>query len=682
MSDSYWLRQTERTLLVGAGLGTVASVAGQNAALAYAPLTALVALGLWQRQRTTAEFVAAQARLQDRQRQLDRQLASLSQQVTALPSPEALTNLPRSLEERAQKRHLGFTAEFKDLREALYRQTATLRQDTLSLVNQDITQLRDRYAALTHTIHHLTGQIGHLASRAQVEILERQLSQISQDLREIGPLLTQAPAADTSELSSGSPGLEPLVAAEQINHLIAYVDTLRRQQADLEQALGQLSPSPPGESLDPQSRKALERLLTLIKSNRQASRRIYQLLGPLTSRLDHLEQEVSRLGSPLRGTSGHWILDFSTAQPPQPDPFMSTTALHRALAQAERRVILVWPWNRHHHTLDEPLLTSFRQLLERGGQLALGWCHPGNQQQGRWVAAMAQDRSPAPASLGTLAQLLPLRRTYGDRLQFKVMGTAERYLVCDSGPQGSPDRTYAILSLPTLSTLSAAVPGIEAKLQTAHPQVVQTLIKAFESPHSDLEDPTALFNRATTYHDLGDRRRAIDDYSRLLDRHPHHSVAVNNRGVAYQELGLVDRAALDFSTAILQGSDPAVAYGNRGWLQLSQARYAAAIKDFSQALTLQPQLPLAYLYRGRAQQQGGDLTAAMVDYDQAIAKLPDYPLAYAYRSSGYEAMQETQRAITDLEQARRLLERQGDQRLLTAITRKLQSLEQRANPRQ
>ncbi|MEB3314342.1 MAG: tetratricopeptide repeat protein [Cyanobacteriota bacterium] len=679
MSDSYWLRQTERTLLVGAGLGTVASVAGQNAALAYAPLTALVALGFWQRQRTAAELVVAQASLKDRQQQLDRQLASLTQQVTALPSPETLTKLPRSLEERAQKRHLGFVTEFKDLRQAIYRQTATLRQDTLSLVHQDITQLRDRYAALTHTVHHLTDQIAHLASRAQVEILERQLSQISRDLRQIGPLLTQTPAADTGKLSSGSPGPEPLVTPDELNTLMIYVDTLRRQQADLEQALGQLSPSPPGEGLDPRSRRALERLLTLMNSSRQATRQIYQRL---TSRLDHLEEQVSRLGSPCSDIPSHWILDFSTAQPPQPDPLASTTALHQALARAERRVILVWPWTCHHHTLDEPLLASFRELLERGGQLSLGWCHPGNQQQGRWVAAMAQDRSPAPASLATLTQLLPLRRTYGDRLQFKVIGTAECYLVCDSGPQGSPDRTYAILSLPTLSTFSAAVPGIEAKLQTAHPQIVQTLIEAFESPHRDLEDRTALFNRATTYHDLGDRRRAIDDYSRLLDRHPHHSVAANNRGVAYQEMGLVDRAALDFSTAILQGHDPAIAYGNRGWLQLSQARYAAAIKDFSQALALQPQLPLVYLYRGRAQQQGGNLTAAMADYDHAIAKLPDYPLAYAYRSRGHEAMAEIQQAITDLEQARRLLESRGDPRLLMAITRKLQSLKPRANPRQ
>lgn len=678
MSDPDWLKQTERTLLLGAGLGTAASVAGQNATLAYAPLTALVALGLWQRQRTAAALLAAQASLKDRQQQLDRKLTSLALQVTALPSPEVLAHLPRSLEERAQKHHLHFVAEFKDLRQALYEQTETLRRDTLSLVDQEIGQLRDRYAALTRTVRQLTGQMGQLASRPQVELLERQLSQISRHLGQIGPLLTdQAPSLASSE----SPALEPGSGAvpQELNNLMAYGDLLRRQQWNLEQALGQLSPSPSDEGLEPQNRRELQRLLALINRSRQATGRIYQLLGPLADRLGYLEEEVRSLRSQFRASPGGWMLDFSTAHSPQPDPLASTAALHQALAQAEARVILIWPWN-HPSTLDEPLLARFRQLLERGGQLALGWCHPGDQQRGCWVTAMTRDRPTASTALANLRQLLPLRQAYGDRLQFRVIGTAEQYLVCDSGPQGYPDRTYAILSLQTLNSLSATVPGVEARLQTAHPQIVQALMEAFDHPRTDLEDATALFNRATTYHDLGDRRRAIDDYSRLLDRYPHHSVAANNRGVAYQELGLVDRAGLDFSTAILQASDPVIAYGNRGWLQLTQGRYAAAIKDFSQALALQPQLPLAYLYRGRAQQQGGNWAAALADYDQAIAQLPSHGLAYAYRSSAYEAMGDRQRALENLRQARTLLQGQGDRRTLAVVTRKLQSLEQGSNP--
>lgn len=681
MADPDWLKQTERTLLLGAGIGTVASVAGQNAALAYAPLTALVALGMWQRQRTAAELLAAQASLKDHQQQLDRELTSLAQQVTALPSPEVLINLPRSLEERAQKRHLHFVAEFKDLRQSLYEQTETLRRDTLSLVDQEIGHLRDRYTALTRTVRQLTGQMGQLASRPQVELLERQLFQISRHLGQISPLLTdQETALDRGE-SSAPLALEPGAWAmpQDLNNLMAYVNVLRRQQWNLEQALGQLSPSPRGEGLEPQDRRELQRLLALINRSRQATRRIYQLLGPLADRLGYLEEEVNRLRSQFRASPGSWMLDFSTAHSPQPDPLASTAALHQALAQAEARVILVWPWN-HHSTLDEPLLAGFRQLLERGGQLALGWCHRGDQQRGRWVAAMTRDRPTVSTALANLRQLLPLRQTYGDRLQFKVIGTVERYLVCDSGPQGYPHRTYAILSLETLNTLSAAVPGVEAKLQTGHPQIVQTLMEAFDHPRTDLEDCTALFNRATTYHDLGDRRRAIDDYSHLLDRHPHHSVAANNRGVAYQELGLVDRAALDFSTAILQASDPVIAYGNRGWLQLTQGRYAAAIKDFSQALTLQPQLPLAYLYRGRAQQQGGNWAVALTDYDQAISQLPSHGLAYAYRSSAYEAMGDLKRALENLRQASTLLHDQEDRRTLAVVTRKIRSLEQGPSP--
>ena len=52
VSKRHWLTASERWLLVGSGLGTVATLLGQNAALASAPLTALAAVGLLNRHKT------------------------------------------------------------------------------------------------------------------------------------------------------------------------------------------------------------------------------------------------------------------------------------------------------------------------------------------------------------------------------------------------------------------------------------------------------------------------------------------------------------------------------------------------------------------------------------------------------------------------------------------------------
>jgi tetratricopeptide (TPR) repeat protein len=414
----------------------------------------------------------------------------------------------------------------------------------------------------------------------------------------------------------------------------------------------------------------------------------------LAKRLEKTEVELEALkqqraetpdrGSAAAATDTTWLIDFPTAAPvpgvEAPKP-ASRQALELALDQAQKRLLLVWPWA-SHVTMDDDLLKRFTRLLDRGGQLELGWCHQGDQQEGRLVWRISQRWDTESSHLATLKaalnQLLPLREHYPDRFKFKIMGSAESYLVCDGGADGGGEATYAIVSLRSLPTQSVPIPGVEAKLRTTNPQVVAALTQRFQDPAIAPGDAIAFFNRGTTRHDLRDQPGAISDYNRILTLQPDHAVALNNRGAARLEMNQADEAELDFTEAIAQDPRQFAAYCNRGWLRLDQRRYPAAVQDFAKAIELKPHLPIAYVYRGSALQKLGDLKGAVRDYSDAIACGDPIALPYCYRSAAYESQGDAERAIADLERASVHLQAQGDRQALSSVQRTLQRLQSMA----
>ncbi len=60
----------------------------------------------------------------------------------------------------------------------------------------------------------------------------------------------------------------------------------------------------------------------------------------------------------------------------------------------------------------------------------------------------------------------------------------------------------------------------------------------------------AYYNRGVAYGNLGEYRRAIEDYDEALRLDPDYAVAYNNRGSAYSNLGEYRRAIGDFARAL------------------------------------------------------------------------------------------------------------------------------------
>lgn len=779
MAEQSWLKHTERALIVGSGVGTVASIAVQNVALASAPLTVLAAVGLLNRSRVERQLEEAQEKLARQQRLASHRLTNLSKQVTALPSPEALTNFQRSVLDRNNRTFLRLSQDIKGIRGYVEGQMEALHPPDLSQIHQDIAQLQDQYASASNTVQNLTTYVQRLATIPRIEGAEAKLSQVRTNLMQTRVTLealrsetrnaianlqdtlaqvdrrsqelprSAEPEQMRAELAELMKTMANLVPQAEFTNLANHVKELTRQQSDLERALQKIpvgpvngvSPNAEAMAKADQAIADLDRLSQVVHRLQQqvsrqetaghtreqvqqvASQYLGQLkaqlaqlegvtqtlaerqrhlsnqwidpvpdahhgpgahpaLAQLAQRLQATEAEVNALKQQHRDAapSNAWILDFptpATASAEATKP-ASRQALDQALDQAQRRVLLVWPWA-SQVTIDDDLLQRFGRLLERGGQLELGWCHQGDQQEGRLLWRISQRWGSESGQLATLKvalnQLMPLRERYPGRFKFKVMGSAESYLVCDSGSDAGPEDTYAIVSLKALPTQSVPIAGVEAKLKTSQPSVVQTLIQRFQDPTIAPGDVMAFFNRGTTRHDLRDQPGAINDYNRVLTLQPYHAVALNNRGAAQMEMNLPDEAEIDFTEALAQNPRLFAAYCNRGWLRLEQRRYPAAVQDFTQAIELKPHLPMAYVYRGSALQKLGDLKGAVRDYSDAIACGDPIALPYCYRSAAYESQGDAERAIADLERASMHLEAQGDQQALSSVQRTLQRLQ-------
>jgi tetratricopeptide (TPR) repeat protein len=795
VSNQHWLTQTERWLLVGAGVGTAATLAGQNLALASAPLTVLAAVGLLNRNRMEKALSESQLRLYQQQQQQNQQCQDLHKQVTALPAPEALNHFQRAVMKRNNRNFMRLSQEIKEIRSEVHEGLKAIPNPDLSALNQDISQLQDQYAYTAATVDNLTSYVQRVATTPRMEAAEAKLSQVKGELTHIqvhveclqaetrntvGGLQDTIAALDNqlrrlsylgrpesikTELSEVVRAITNLVTQTEFSNLVEHVKDLAQRQTSLEQELVKFSnsaaphsgdtkePGPPPRSFaDATLRVDLDHLNTAVRRlQRQVSRHetasdtrgemqstVSLYLGQLKAQLSQLEgvtqslverqnqlahqldrgmaasaetltnrKAIIKLAHQLRHTqttvrqlqqrehngadagtvtsATEWMVDIPVTPKANGESYKLSgqAALEQAIDQTQRRLLLIWPWSRAV-TIDEDLLKRFTRLLERGCDLEIGWCHRGDQVGGRLIWRISQRWSTESSQLtqlkSALNALLPLREHYPEQFRFKIIGTAENFLVCDNSTAAAPNNSFAILGVQSLATQSVTFPEVEVKLRSADPHVVQGLIQRFRDPVIAPGDTTAFFNRGTTRHDLRDQPGAIQDYERVLSLQPDNAVVLNNRGAAQMELNNPDAAEIDFTEALNHNPRLFAAYCNRGWLRLEQHRYPAAVEDFTQAITLNPHLPMAYVYRGSALQKLGDLKGAVRDYSDAIACGEPLGLPYCYRSAAYQSQGDRERAISDLQLASAHLKAQGDHHTLSSVQRQLTRLQHLTSP--
>ena len=108
-------------------------------------------------------------------------------------------------------------------------------------------------------------------------------------------------------------------------------------------------------------------------------------------------------------------------------------------------------------------------------------------------------------------------------------------------------------------------------------------IKAYSISLELNEHAYAYNNRGNVYTELGEYKRAIEDYDKAIELNPNLAQPYFNRGNAYAKLGEYERAIEDYNKAIKLNPDDAEAYINRGLVYAILGEHDRAREDILRA---------------------------------------------------------------------------------------------------
>ena len=165
------------------------------------------------------------------------------------------------------------------------------------------------------------------------------------------------------------------------------------------------------------------------------------------------------------------------------------------------------------------------------------------------------------------------------------------------------------------------------------------------------KDPYSLLARGLLHSRLGDDRRAVDDFSRVIELEPDNAEALENRPTARDALGEHRLAGEDYDAVIRLEPDNAVDLYSRGACRAQLGDLAGAQADFDRAIALEPGHTIPYYNRGCTYAEMGDPRRALEDFDQAISLDPGNHIFFHYRGMAHRELGELAQAISDFDTA-------------------------------
>lgn len=170
----------------------------------------------------------------------------------------------------------------------------------------------------------------------------------------------------------------------------------------------------------------------------------------------------------------------------------SRNVLLEALESAQERLIIVCPWLTRS-AINSEVIRKFRAILNRNCQIDIGWGHLSDTglsqpiQLCRQQLLCAVSRKSQGWKYNTFPELEQLEQEYRSQFRLKLLGTHEKYLVCD--------RSFAMLGSHNFLTSGTSSSEREVGLQTNDPRIIEDLIERFESaenlelPQSNIVPP-------------------------------------------------------------------------------------------------------------------------------------------------------------------------------------------------
>lgn len=156
------------------------------------------------------------------------------------------------------------------------------------------------------------------------------------------------------------------------------------------------------------------------------------------------------------------------------------------------------------------------------------------------------------------------------------------------------------------------------------------------------------FYRGTSYAEIGEHDKAIEDWDLAIDLNPNIAEVYHNRGKALKDEGQLDLAIKDFDMAISLKPDFTLPYYSRGIAHALNGEFDLAISDFSRLIEFNPSDANAYYSRGYTYYGKGEYNLAITDFNQAIYIEPTHLLSYFFRGRSYYFLGDKASAKADL----------------------------------
>jgi hypothetical protein len=160
------------------------------------------------------------------------------------------------------------------------------------------------------------------------------------------------------------------------------------------------------------------------------------------------------------------------------DRDQSRALLLKAVKEAKERLILVCPWLHWGIRWNQSeLLDRFHTLLGKSNcSIDIGWGHYYDMENDKVrysSTSLRQSLKTYGRMYTALPQLEKLEKDYPEQFKLKLLGTHEKFLVCD--------RAWAMIGSHNFLSSGDKSPEREVGLWTNDPYIIDSLIKRFES---------------------------------------------------------------------------------------------------------------------------------------------------------------------------------------------------------
>lgn len=457
-SDRNWLNTAEYVSIACSAAGSVAAVASQQLVYAIAPMTLAMSLSLANRQRFQHQ-VGQHTEVISNVRQ---ETQFLHNKVQTLPSAQQVSLLEASVTKLEQVVVDTNTQQQLDTLVEAFSNRAELEE--IGCLHEAVSSLRARLVELSSPTALFDPSSLILKISALTERLDRlPLTAFQQQLTEMNDLVEDLDAS-SADLHDRTRNLDRM--QQDIKTLQHITCSFNEKTTQLESRIDKF------ESIGQQLDNLQQLTAGYIKAEDFDSLRA-KLSQDLAGQVEvALEQRVAQINLLLKDIQPKYEYKLVC------DRSQSRALLLKAVKEAKERLILVCPWLHWGIRWNNgELLDRFHTLLSKPNcSIDIGWGHYYDMENDKVrysSTSLRQSLKNYGRMYTALPQLEKLEEDYPEQFKLKLLGTHEKFLVCD--------RAWAMIGSHNFLSSGDKSQEREVGLWTNDPYIIDSLIKRFES---------------------------------------------------------------------------------------------------------------------------------------------------------------------------------------------------------